>query len=79
MKRIAALLCVLCLLAVPVQGEALTVDAESCILMEKETGEVALAPHVTCRSSVIYHLAQTLLVHQVTPCTLVDVVQDWIG
>ena len=40
---------------------------------------MALAPHVTCRSSVIYHLAQTLLVHQVTPCTLVDVVQDWIG
>ncbi len=43
MKRIAALLCVLCLLAVPVQGEALTVDAESCILMEKETGEVLYA------------------------------------
>ena len=46
---------------------------------EKETGEVALAPHVTCRSSVIYHLAQTLLVQQVTPCTLVDVVLDWLG
>lgn len=46
---------------------------------EKETGEVAIAPDVTCRSSVIYQLAQTLLLHQVTPCTLVDVIQDWLS
>ena len=46
---------------------------------EKETGEVAVAPHVTCRSAVIYQLAQILLVNQVTPCTLVDVIQDWIA
>ena len=46
---------------------------------EKETGEVAVAPHVTCHSAVIYQLAQILLVNQVTPCTLVDVIQDWIA
>ena len=45
MKRIAAVLAVLlCLLAaVPVRAEALTVDAASCILMEKETGQVLYA------------------------------------
>lgn len=46
---------------------------------EKETGQVAVAPHVTCRSPVIYQLAQTLLLNQVTPCTLVDVIQDWLS
>ena len=41
MKRIIALCCVLCLLAVPARGEEeIPVDAESCILMEKATGEV---------------------------------------
>ena len=45
MKRIAAVLAVLlCLLAaVPVRAEALTVNAASCILMEKETGQVLYA------------------------------------
>ena len=46
---------------------------------ETETGEVAVAPHVPCHSAVIYQLAQILLVNQVTPCTLVDVIQDWIA
>lgn len=45
---------------------------------ERETGEVAMVPHVTTCSSVIYQLAQTLVKHQVTPCTLVDVIQDWL-
>lgn len=45
---------------------------------EKETGEIAVAPHVTTRSSVIYQLARTLVKHQVTPCTLMDVIQDWL-
>lgn len=45
MKRIAAVLAVLlCVLTnLPVQAEALTVEAESCILMEKETGQVLYA------------------------------------
>lgn len=46
---------------------------------EKETGEVAVAPHVTCHSAVIYQLAQTLLINRVTPCTLVDVIEDWLS
>lgn len=45
---------------------------------EKETGQVAVVPHVTTRSSEIYQLARTLIDHQVTPCTLVDVIQDWL-
>lgn len=45
---------------------------------EGETGEVAMVPHVTTRSSVIYQLARTLVEHQVTPCTLVDIIQDWL-
>ena len=43
MKRVLAILVVLCLLAVPVQGEGVAVDAESCILMEKATGQVLYA------------------------------------
>ena len=45
---------------------------------EKETGQIAVVPHVTTYSSVIYQLARTLIDHQVTPCTLVDVIQDWL-
>lgn len=45
---------------------------------EKGTGQVAVVPHVTTRSSVIYQLARTLMEHQVTPCTLADVIQDWL-
>ena len=45
---------------------------------EKETGQVVMVPHVTTYSSVIYQLARTLIDHQVTPCTLVDVIQDWL-
>lgn len=45
---------------------------------EKETGQIAVVPHVTTRSSVVYRLARTLIRHQVTPCTLMDVVQDWL-
>ena len=43
MKRVLALLGILCLLAVPVRAEALAVEAESCILMEKATGQVLYA------------------------------------
>ena len=43
MKRILAILGALCLLAVPVHGEGLAVDAESCVLMEKATGQVLYA------------------------------------
>ena len=43
MKRVLAILVALCLLAVPVQGEGVAVDAESCILMEKATGQVLYA------------------------------------
>lgn len=43
MKRILAVIGICCLLAVPVRAEALSVDAESCILMEKTTGEVLYA------------------------------------
>ena len=45
MKRIAAMLAVLllALTSLPVRAEALTVEAESCILMEKETGQVLYA------------------------------------
>ena len=44
MKRFAALALLLCLLlAVPAQGAALTVNAQSYVLMEKETGQVLAA------------------------------------
>ena len=43
MKRILALLGALCLLTVPARGEGLAVEAESCILMEKATGQVLYA------------------------------------
>ena len=43
MKRVLALLGVLCLLVVPVRGTDLAVEAESCILMEKATGQVLYA------------------------------------
>ena len=43
MKRILAILGVLSLLAVPVRGEGPVVEAESCILMEKATGQVLYA------------------------------------
>ena len=44
MKRIAAAVCLCLLLAAPARGaEALTIDAQSCILMEKETGQVLYA------------------------------------
>ncbi len=45
---------------------------------EPETGQIAVVPHVTTYSTVIYQLARTLIDHQVTPCTLVDVIQDWL-
>ena len=43
MKRVLAVICLLCLLAVPVRGEGAAVDAESCVLMEKATGQVLYA------------------------------------
>ena len=43
MKRLLALLALLCLLAVPAQGEGVAVDAQSCVLMEKATGQVLYA------------------------------------
>ena len=43
MKRVLAVICLLCLLAVPVRGEGVAVDAESCVLMEKATGQVLYA------------------------------------
>ena len=44
MKRIAAAVCLCLLLAAPARGaEALTIDAQSCILMEMETGQVLYA------------------------------------
>ena len=43
MKRILAILSLACLLAAPVRGEGIAVEAESCILMEKVTGQVLYA------------------------------------
>ena len=43
MKRVLAALCAACLLSLPVQAQPLSVDAKSCLLMEKETGEVLYA------------------------------------
>ena len=47
MKRVLAIIGICCLLAVPVRAEetagALAVDAASCVLMEKTTGEVLYA------------------------------------
>lgn len=45
---------------------------------EKETGQVALVPHVTSQASDMDRLARRLMELQVTPCTLVDVIQDWL-
>ena len=43
MKRVLAALCAACLLSLPVYAQPLSVDAKSCILMEKETGKVLYA------------------------------------
>ena len=43
MKRVLAVVALLCLLAVPARGEGVAVDAQSCILMEKATGQVLYA------------------------------------
>ena len=66
MKRIAAVLAVLllALTSLPVRAEALTVEAESCILMEKETGQVlyAVGEHQQLEPASVTKIMTILLV-----------------
>lgn len=45
---------------------------------EKETGRVAVVPHVTVRADRIDGLMELLTDHVVTPIGLRDVIEDWL-
>lgn len=47
-------------------------------VVRRETGEQKLAAHVTTSAERIDHLLGLLVRGQVTPCTLMDVLEDWL-
>jgi len=47
-------------------------------VVRRETGEQQSACHVTTNPSRIDSLLELLVQGQVTPCTLMDVLEDWL-
>ncbi|HCO62928.1 MAG TPA: hypothetical protein DIT49_06005 [Clostridiales bacterium] len=53
-------------------------DSYGIKIAERESGTVAVVPHITCSQARIEQLCQLVVRNGVTPLSLKDVVLDWL-